>query len=90
MIQAPQIARAFPLSVNQPFVAAEVTRRTQLIRKAFRLLTSAATVQGFKARKSFGRILTPALSHRERENRSPSHQSWRVLCCPEAGSNSPP
>jgi hypothetical protein len=54
--------------MNLPFVAAEVTRRTQWIRKAFRLLTSAATVQGVKTRTRVGRILSPTLSRWEREN----------------------
>ena len=47
-------------------VAAEVTRRTLLIYNTFRLLTSAATVHGFKARTLVGGILTPALSPKER------------------------
>src|SRR5688572_30351798 len=38
------------LSVNLPRVAVEVTRRTLFDRSSFRLLTSAATVQGFNAR----------------------------------------
>jgi hypothetical protein len=39
--------------VNLPVVAAEVTRWTRSIRSPFRLLTSAATVHGFKTRDLF-------------------------------------
>jgi hypothetical protein len=45
--------------MNQPLAAAEVRRRTSLIGNPFRLLTSAATVQGFKARTLARRFLSP-------------------------------
>ena len=52
----------FPFPMNLPLVAADVRRRARLIRNAFRLLTSAATVQGFKARTLPRGNLTPTLT----------------------------
>jgi len=49
----------YPLPMNLLLVAAELTRRSPLIRNSFRLLTSAATVLGFKARTWVGRNLSP-------------------------------
>ena len=51
-----------PLSKNLSFVAADVRRRTFLQTDDLRLLTSMATVRGFKARTVVGRILTLILS----------------------------
>src|SRR5688572_6469621 len=45
------------LPTNLPRVAAEVTRRTLFDHSSFRLLTSAATVQGFNARIGSGKSL---------------------------------
>src|SRR5688572_13287503 len=42
---------------NLPRVAAEVTRRTLFDHRSYRLLTSAATVQGFNARIGSGNSL---------------------------------
>ena len=56
----------FSLPMNLPFVAANVRRRTLLEINDIRLVTSAATVQGFNARTLVRGILTPALSRRAR------------------------
>jgi len=52
----PQKPLTHSLPMNLLLVAAEVTRRIPQIRNSFRLLTSAATVQGFKARTWVGKF----------------------------------
>ncbi len=55
--------------MNLPLVAAEVTRRTFVEHNTFRLLTSAATVQGFNARNIFRGNVLPSNGERVSEGR---------------------